>query len=153
MARDSFQDYMPQTPIGWAAAFGAGYLALKLLQGRQAPETQQPRQGPVPQQAMIPPGPQMQYAPELKGTGAGIMGMGPNGIPIVALPSESANRTAQLSRFRPKPPPGIVPQDRGGIQVMNDGMAGSDGAQDGASFYSGESFGGSSEGGFGGENF
>jgi hypothetical protein len=135
-------------PVGWLAVAGVGFLALKAMKGRQE---QQPFGPGGPQQAYgAATGPNSQEPHHLvvqdegnPAYGGGLMGMGPNGIPIVALPSASANNSRSITSMRPTVP-GITPQGRGGVEV--------DSGPAEVHPYAGESFGGMGMAG-GGENF
>lgn len=80
-------DEWAMPPIGWLAAAGVGFLAWQAWRNRGgAPEQQQ-----VVQQAQIP-----TQGGNSMPLGGGLMGHDGNGIPIVALPSESAARSRSV---------------------------------------------------------
>jgi len=161
---------LPFSPMT-IAGLGVGFLALRAFFGGQgqapAPQQPAPAGGGVQGMPSVPPGYQVVDDATgqtvainghggMGGMGGGLMGYDGNGIPVVQLPRESAQRSAQIQGMRPTIP-GITPQGRGSAvqgQAAPGNAASPQSSASGAEKYAGETFGGNEGmGGFGGENF
>jgi hypothetical protein len=163
MARRQQQEVSPWWWLAGAAGVGTvGYLVYRALSGPQPDQLPAAAGAPPPQLTFQQQAEafRQQFAPtETAHAGMAGMVMGPqrdrNGIPIVALPGESANRTRQLRAMSGLP----ATSGHGnvaGLSGLNGTVPNGNGqaparSSDGSSLT--ESFGGGESGGLGGERF
>lgn len=143
MAEKSKWGIPQMSPVGWLATAGVAFMAWnawKTLGQGPAPGPGQPQQATL--QQVQAPGGTMLVDDSNPAMGGGLMGMDPNGIPIVALPASSARHSRSVQRA----------PSWGDLQASSQQQAPA-ATDPNAHPYAAESFGGMGVSGMGGEGF